>query len=189
MEIRTEGDQARVLWRCVERAAEDASTAATLRAWVAGVLREYSIPARDPTALASGLLRWCQTNIRYLREHPETLVAPAVTLRWRVADCDDFTILLCAALRGVKIPARAVLCGWTDRPAPAPIPLGHVWPEAWLNDKWTALEACRVGAPLGWNAADFKRAQGLRVRTLHVGDKEPADAPSALRDRPLRRPE
>lgn len=91
-------------------------------------------------------------------------------MQWGVGDCDDMTILTCAALRGVKIPCRAVFTGWAPKGTAGPISFRHVYPEAWIDGRWTAVESVKP-VPLGWSADGNKAKEGYRVRRETIGDK------------------
>lgn len=136
-------------------------------------MRRYSLQPRDPVGIASAVQKYNQEHIKYLREYPETYASPERTLEWGVADCDDFTILTCAALRGIKIPCRAVFVGSAPGGSVGNIPFKHVYPEAWVGEpaKWVALEAVKP-VPMGWNFYDEKLKQGFRVRKATIGDRE-----------------
>jgi transglutaminase-like putative cysteine protease len=142
-----------------------------LREHLARVMDEFNVPPRNPEMLARAIQAWMQQNIRYLREAPETLVHPRRTLDWRVGDCDDMTILTCAALRGAKIPCRAVFVGWSPQGSLGTIPLRHVFPEAFVGGQWRSLESVRP-VPFGWDASAFRSTQGMRVRRTSIGDDE-----------------
>lgn len=138
------------------------------RSLVAQLLREGLAHERDPASVAFALQRWVQEHIQYLRESPETYATPRQTLAWRAGDCDDQVILLCATLRGVKIPCRAVFCGWakgTDE-----IPFKHVYAQACLDGQWRTIETVKR-VPPGWDACTEKARLGYRVRYEVVGDQ------------------
>lgn len=118
-----------------------------------------------------------QTKLKYLREYPETYATPERTLQWGVGDCDDFTILTCAALRGAKIPCRAVFVGWAPPGTVGPIKFQHVYPEVWLDPpgQWVAAESVKP-VPLGWAADVNKRKEGFRIKRATIGDKAGAFA-------------
>jgi len=120
-----------------------------------------------------------------VREAPETLVHPVRTLEWGVADCDDLTILICSLLRGAKVPCRAAFVGWKQ--GPGHIAIRHVYPEAWLGSRWTALESVRP-VRLGWNAADWRRRKGDRVRVETIGDGDGVEPKGTRTDNVTRTP-
>lgn len=158
--------KARLLWSLIRRDTGDPR----LRAWVAEVCRDEGVSWRDRPAFLAAVQRWCQREIRYVREATETFVAPWRTLEWRIADCDDFARLVCSALRSVAVPARLVCCGWLDAGTTERVPLRHVYPEAWDGSRWVALECVRR-VPYGWSCVDWRRGRGDRVRVLTKGDR------------------
>lgn len=157
--------QARALWQLVERDTGDAR----LREILAVLYRRAAIPPRDLPALGRAVQRLVQTHITYLREKPETYVAPLRTLSWRVGDCDDQAAALCALLRSAQVPCRLVFVG-TDHGRGGPISAGHVYAEAELvPGTWTALETVRE-VPAGWSAVDHWRSKGWRTGEWRYGD-------------------
>jgi transglutaminase-like putative cysteine protease len=63
-------------------------------------------------------------------------------------DCDDSSILLATLLQSIGIPARFVF-----------VP-GHVYIEAWVNDKWYAMDGTCVGCNFGeihWKYTDDRK--------------------------------
>lgn len=170
-------DQMNLLWSRVKQA----TGSPRLRQHLAELMRDNSIQPRDSVALARAVQAFNQQRIKYLREYPETYASPEKTLEWGVADCDDLTILTCAALRGVKIPCRAVFVGAAPKGSAGNIPFKHVYPEAWLPSganttdpkagHWVALEAVKP-VPIGWNFYDEKLKAGFRVRKATIGDRE-----------------
>jgi hypothetical protein len=143
-------------------------------------MRQYRVAPRDTAALTRAVQTYEQDHIKYLREHPETYASPARTLEWGVADCDDLTILTCAALRGAKVPCRAAFIGWLPKGTSGKVPFRHVYPEAWVDTRWVALEAVRK-VPWGWDVGVQKLKQGYRVRRGTIGDPPGrlSDAPRA----------
>lgn len=66
----------------------------------------------------------------------ETVSRPRYTLArdWNgPRDCDDKTVILLAAAKLLRTPARIVVCGQTSRPH-------HVYPE-WFLGEWTPADA------------------------------------------------
>lgn len=167
VDVKSSQDQMRLLWSRIVEGTGDPR----LREHLATLMRTHSLPPRDPEGLARAVQTYNQTKIKYLREHPETYASPGRTLQWGVGDCDDLTILTCAALRGAKIPCRAVFVGWSPKGSVGPIHFKHVYPEAFIRDKWVALESVKK-VPYGWDSAADKIKKGFRVRRASVGDPE-----------------
>ena len=130
-----------------------------------------SASLKDSAAVVRAAQRWIQSNIRYLREYPETYQTPARTLEWRVGDCDDQAPLLAAMVRSARIPARLVVVGWDGDDEPRPVPR-HIYAQAQLPQGWTSAETVKPVA-LGWDAGKWKESQGRRVAYSLVGDTGP----------------
>jgi transglutaminase-like putative cysteine protease len=139
-----------------------------LRFLVGRLLNQARAPLRNDPAAVRVVQRFIQEKIRYLKEWPETYATPERTLRESVGDCDDQTILLCSAVRSIKIPARAAFAWWKESDGSA---AGHVWSEVWLKPRWTAAETVKK-VPLGWSPAEWLRSQGKVLDLRYVGDPE-----------------
>lgn len=158
-------EQARVMWRLVESETGDPRH----RTLLAELYKRTGIPPRDVPALGATVQRFVQTHVRYLREHPETYATPSRTLAWQAGDCDDQAMVVCALLRGARVPCRLVFVG-TDKGRGGPIPPQHVYTEAELKPgQWTALETVRQ-VPAGWNAVDAWARKGWRTGVYRHGD-------------------
>lgn len=158
-------EQARVMWRMVEAETGDPRH----RTVLAELYKRAAIPPRDVPALGAAVQRFTQKHIRYLREHPETYAMPSRTLAWQAGDCDDQAMVVCALLRGARVPCRLVFVG-TDKGHGGPIKPQHVYTEAELTPgRWTALETVRAVAP-GWNALDAWGKRGWKTGVYRYGD-------------------
>jgi transglutaminase-like putative cysteine protease len=86
------------------------------------------------------------TSFEYIKTAKESLVN-------RVGDCDDSSVLLATLLESIGIPARFIF-----------VP-GHVYVEAWVNEKWYPMDATCQGCNFGeihWSyAKDNKRIVAL----------------------------
>ena len=60
-------------------------------------------------------------------------------------NCDDFTVLLCAAAEVLGCPCRIVTVSTRKDRTP-----NHVYPEANVNGKWLGMDATMQGTALGW---------------------------------------
>jgi transglutaminase-like putative cysteine protease len=130
------------------------------------IFRDAGVEPRDYKGQAAALLRWVQTNIYYVNEPDERLQTPDYTLRVRYGDCDDMAILLYSLARSVRLPAKFVISGVTQKNGKkaryhygdASFPRGVSWSHIYLalGDKpygeptwWYAEPTLKV--PLGWD--------------------------------------
>ena len=176
VDVQSEAQHKALCWGVVQGATGDPRT----RGILARIVRDTGVDARDPLALVTAVQAWVNRTIRYVREYPETICAPWVTVEWQIGDCDDMAILLAAVLRTARVPMRLAFGGW--KPRGEPVPLGHVWSEAWVERAkapvppgvtvpgWVALETVRERPP-GWRATDWRRVQGDCVRLETLGDR------------------
>ena len=112
------------------------------------IVRKYDVPARDPRKLARAVQLFAQ-NIKFFREYPEVIAAPWVTAHWGIGDCDDKSRLIAAILKSFRIPVRLVYMTYAKGTEPGNV--SHVYPEALLDNEWTALESVRPW-PMGKSA-------------------------------------
>jgi transglutaminase-like putative cysteine protease len=136
-----------------------------LRELGAKIIGLYNVPSRDPVALARAFQLYSQEHIKYFRERPEYVVAPWVTARWAIGDCDDKSRLIGALLACYRIPARLAYVSFRD-------PSGtkaHVWPEfrESNNDAWKALESVRDW-PLGKSPLEMLAAKKYPYQVFYV---------------------
>lgn len=166
VDVRSPAEQQKLLWGQVL----EGTGHPHVREHVARLVQRYKIPPRDPLALARAALDHAQTEITYMREHPDTFVHPARTLEWKIGDCDDIASLLAATMRTAKIPARLVFGGWAPKGS-ARVPFKHVWAETWIEPlkRWVALEGVRR-VPAGWSVLPLRLSQGMRIRKATYGD-------------------
>lgn len=102
--------------KVLRQLAEDYGRDPKLRLFVAtNVIR--GVPDRDYRGQAAAILRWVQTNVRYLNESGEQLQSPWYTIRNKVADCDDMAILMGAMAYSIALPFRYALAGRTPGPS------------------------------------------------------------------------
>jgi hypothetical protein len=82
-----------------------------------------------------------------------------------IADCDDFTILICSLLKTVGADCRIITIA-TD-------PDGefcHVYPEAEINGRWVAMDAARKHAAFGKSPERFTRKRAWPVDSEGYSD-------------------
>ena len=164
----------RLVWDAVASSYTDPRTLEILGA----VMRDADVDGRRAGPLAGAVQDWVRRTVRYCREAPERICAPWVTVCMGFGDCDDMAVLVASLLRAARVPCRLAFCGWRPSGWEGPVPLGHVWSEAWIasdpktptEGEWVALETVRE-VPPGWRASDAARARGLRVRLDSLGDR------------------
>ena len=141
---------------------------------VSVAVKRMKVPARDEVKLARAVQLIAQ-HIKYFREFPERWQSPMRTLAWRFGDCDDKSILIASALRSFRVPVRLKFVRFKKTQIvngkPVSISIAHVYPIAYLNDKWTAIESVRP-YPLGKDPESVLRSQGYQVSAETIGDTE-----------------
>lgn len=142
------------------------------------IIRANNIDARDERKLARAVQLLAQ-RIKYFREYPERWQSPCRTIAWNIGDCDDKTILIATALRSFRIPVRLVFMRFTketfDGQKMVPVKIAHVYPEAWIENAWHALESVQPLA-FGQDPAELMRSKGHQVTREVYGD-----SPTAMR--------
>lgn len=114
-----------------------------------------SLPGQDYRGEAETLLRFVQTDIRYLQDINgiETIHSPDVTLEYRSGDCDDSATLFASLLESIGHPTRFIAVGFN-----APNQFEHVFVETRIGAQWLAGETTIPGAALGWSCLDERAA-------------------------------
>lgn len=159
--IRTLKQQREALWRVISENTGNP----LLRRQAATIIREYNIPERNPMALAQGIARYFQNEVKFFREYPEFFASPMRTIEWGIGDCDDKTIGVAAILRTFRIPVRLKIIRYKhdgERKA-------HVYPQAWIDNTWISLETVRQWR-LGDDAENKLKARGIKVSVNYIGD-------------------
>ena len=95
----------------------------------------------------ANILKWARTVADYRRDPygVELLQDVWATMDRKRGDCDDFTVLLCAAAEVLGCPCRIVTVSTRRDRSP-----NHVYPEANVNGKWLGMDATMQGTALGW---------------------------------------
>lgn len=119
------------------------------------------------TAEARAIFDAALRNIRFTRDiyGNETLHAARDIVRLGIADCDDFTVLICSMLLSVGAPCRIITIA-TD-------PTGefcHVYPEVEINGRWVAMDAARKGAAFGKSPEHYTRKRAWSVDSEGYAD-------------------
>ena len=77
------------------------------------ICRKFGARSRFYHHQAAALLRWMQDpkNFYYVNEAGERIQDPIVTIAWKMGDCDDGVVLLCALFESIRLDWRFVLSG------------------------------------------------------------------------------
>jgi hypothetical protein len=135
--------------------------------FLARLIDTQDIPARDPIALARAVQLYSARHIKFFRERPERFQHPLRTLVWGIGDCDDKALFVAASLRTFRIPIRLKFLKITMANGKS---VGHVYPLAFLNGKWEALESVRE-YPLGYDPESKAIERGFGVSSRILGDE------------------
>lgn len=82
----------------------------------------------------------------------ETIRTPELTMRERVGDCDDKSVLLASLLQAIGHPARFVVFSFSPG-----APFSHVYVETLIGDRWIGAETTEPW-PLGQSPEGVSRA-------------------------------
>lgn len=152
----------RALWTAVE-----ADTGHPLLVhFLARLIDVARVPPRDPGLLARAVQLYSARKIKFFRERPERFQSAIRTIAWGIGDCDDKARFVAASLRTFRIPIRLKFLHMT---LPNGQPLGHVYPEAWIDSDWLPLESVRE-YPLGYDPELRALEKGLAVKSFVIGD-------------------
>jgi len=115
-----------------------------------------NLPEKNWTSEASEILRFCQSEIRYVKDvyGVETLQTPLKTLKLKQGDCDDKSILCASLLSAIGHPTRFVAAGFTNNS------LSHVFVETYIGSKWVAMETT-----MQWVLG--RRPKGIKKIMIH----------------------
>ena len=139
----------------------------TLVEWSAKLIKKYDVPERNDKALAEAILDYAQKYIKFFRERPERFVNPLRTIAMGIGDCDDKTIFIATILRTYRIPVRLVFLRFLNQSTSKYV--SHVFPEAYINNKWQAMESVHAW-PLGDNPIDRMKRKGIKYTVNYIGD-------------------
>jgi transglutaminase-like putative cysteine protease len=132
--------------RLMEQLADEGSRDPIVRGWALAAVA--GAPPHDHAAELAALHQRARDGIAFRRDHVamETLQTARRTLEWMAGDCDDFSILLAAALRSIGFPARLAF-RVIGKQAGA---YGHVYVVARLGNREIPLDAIHRETPFGW---------------------------------------
>jgi hypothetical protein len=118
---------------------------------------------------AEAIFNAVRRAVRFTRDirGKETLHAANETLRLGIGDCDDFTILICAALSTIGARCRIVtVAAEPPETDGEPAQFSHVFPEVWIpggpyqdGGHWVAVDAARRWPKFGARPRYFSRAR------------------------------
>ena len=163
------GSQAALRAACWQRVVDFTGNPQLVQ-FATNLIHNCNIDARDINKLARCVLEYAQKNIKYFREQPERFASPIRTILWGIGDCDDKSIFIATVLRSFRIPVRLVFITFKVIKDGVERVVGHVWPQAFLDNKWVSLESVR---PLAFGASPLARLakKGIKPLTVNfVGD-------------------
>lgn len=111
--------------------------------------------------LAAYLFSWIQTHLRYVNDPTgqEVFTQFPDLLGHGYGDCDDLTAAVAVLFGavGIRVKARVIQTpraeGWS-----------HIYPVAWLDDRWRAFDASWPNARPGWEFPDRLAVMDLEVQ-------------------------
>lgn len=168
--VTTYGEQKNKLWEVVQKCT---GSPKLIDFVVRNIIDKQNVPGNNPQALAAAVQKFAQSHIKFFRESPERWQSPSRTIKWRIGDCDDKTILIACILRSFRIPVRLVFIRFS-KPAKKGSKVSkqsHVFPVAHIGGKWVALESVRV-VPYGYSPIKGLKAKGATIDLVDsIGDK------------------
>ncbi len=100
--------------------------------------QEFAPAETDPSKIAWAAEKFVHAHLN-LKDYKTNLATASEVARSRSGDCTEHGVLLAALLRARKIPAR-VAAGLVYAEKLKAFG-GHMWTEAYLNGRWTPLDA------------------------------------------------
>jgi len=122
-----------------------------IRETAIGIVR--GLPGKDYLGEIFRIYNWVKQNVRFTRDPVslELLQSAMRTLKEKVGDCDDYTVLLSTLLQALghatRIKTIATRAGEYH----------HVYPEVKYRDEWIPLDATQKQASLGWEPPNITR--------------------------------
>ncbi len=138
-------ETARIIGELIRHGAKDF----VVRQRAIQIFRQYNVRAKDRYGEVCALFDWVRRNIRFTRDifRVELLHTARRMLELKAGDCDDLTILLGSMLVSTGHPVRLALVGF--RPS-RPHLYSHIYPEVFVNGRWTAIDASVRKRPMGF---------------------------------------
>jgi len=139
----------RRMWKLVDAAKTDAQFQNLIYGLVNRGMGQRWKDYRGEIAI---ILGWAKKVVAYRRDPygVELLQDVWATLDRRRADCDDFSILVAAAVEVLGSPTRFVTI--SNRPDKEPC---HVYVQAFVNGQWTGLDAIFPESYVGWEPGAY----------------------------------
>lgn len=115
-------------------------------------------PPREWSCEVGMIQQWVKQNIKFVADvaEVETLQTPDLTLRQRLGDCDDHSILVASLLQSIGHPARFIA-----------VDLGggfsHVFTETPIGPYWVAVETTEPDFGLGDRPRGINRTMCQKV--------------------------
>jgi transglutaminase superfamily protein len=134
----------------------------TVHELAAQILRRANVRAYDWEGEARAVFEAVRRNLRFTRDvnGNETLHAAPDIIRLGIADCDDFTILICSLMETIGCDTRIVTIA-VDQDGE----FCHVYPEAEINGRWCAMDAARQSAAFGKSPEHYTRKRVWEVHS------------------------
>ena len=106
------------------------------------IIRSHKLDGRQYYEVASAIQFWVMTNVTYVPDivGTEVFQEARVTIEKKAGDCDDQSILVCALLMSVGIPARIILMSQSANFNASTSKFTHVFGVAILGAKELKLE-------------------------------------------------
>jgi transglutaminase-like putative cysteine protease len=174
------------------------------------IFRKAGVPPREYAKQAAALLKWVQEEIYFTNEAGERLQDPVYTLKVKMGDCDDCSLILAALFESVGMPWRLVLSGRRTLPDGRTEKLRYVegtglppddvmWVHIYLvvgvppfkPTTWYFCEPSIKGVPLGWDVVSGDASYLPEMARQPQGPPRfaiPLPAPSGFRPSPLPNP-
>jgi hypothetical protein len=122
-----------------------------IRETAIGIVR--GLPGKDYLGEIFRIYNWVKQNVRFTRDPVslELLQSAMRTLKGKVGDCDDYTVLLSTLLQSLGHATRIKTI------ATRACEYHHVYPEVKYRDEWIPLDATQKQASLGWEPPNIAR--------------------------------
>lgn len=137
--------------REMEKMIRDGVKDPLIRETAIGIVR--GLPGKDYLGEIFRIYNWVKQNVRFTRDPVslELLQSAARSLKGKVGDCDDYTVLLSALLQSLGHATRIKTI------ATRASEYHHVYPEVRVGEQWIPLDATQKQASPGWEPPDIVR--------------------------------
>lgn len=117
--------------------------------YVKDLAQKAAAGRRDPQEVATRCETYVHRHIR-TKNFSTSLASAAEVAKSLEGDCTEHAVLLAGMLRANGIPSQVVVGLVYTEPYGSPSFGGHMWTEAWIDNRWVALDATlgrgRIGA-------------------------------------------